>query len=754
MRIKLDIYVEGQRLDLFKDEAMNLKSSLKDSMNPDKIFTAVSKSYTVPASKNNNKIFKHYYRTDIGNYVDARALLDCELRLAGAVYRQGNLSLEKVSTKNNKAHSYSIRFYGNLTELTKRIGEENLGDLDLSAHNISNPNWYNLMRTVSNTYAGVAVVPVVFPLCSSKSRLILHSGDRNAAQAYGENYTNAAYVDGTESSQYGLKTDELVGAYSCKALLDAIEVKYGITITGALRAAYVHNYRILLTGSEGAKSSLKAFTGYTPNVFSRSANGEVVLETKIDGIYGTINVRRSGSNFYTHLKYKVNSSSLSEYTIHLLRDDVKIHSMNQDTHNDLGTYSSYRFDNSDGESVYKFELEYEGSGSVSMEYYTTTYYFDRDNLEFIRDDSSVDTLNVTATTGGGDDYKISENIPKMKIKDFLTTLFKQFNIVTIVDGLEVKTFHYDYFISKGETVDVTKYIDTSSSTISPPNYYSGISFKNEDPATYMEEAYFSENQVNYSSLDHFLLADDKKIVGSVYDIKVPTQRIPTERVKDLRTSEYANTSTMSLTDINGDRVTTKPVFAYCAANYQGITLALNDGSGTVRSISRHSIVSNICYQHQVLSKYAGLLGNFWGDEIDEYHQDGRFGALGHFNCFWDNYVRHAFNESTRSLSVKAHLPMNLIREMQLNTKLVIASQTYIIESMDTNFLTGVTSLKLSSISKQLLDNTQASTIVIERDDTNTNNVRVVFLSFVSGRIEISNGLTVNAIGEVKSVTEW
>lgn len=750
MRIKLDIYVEGQRLDLFKDEAMNLKSSLKDSMNPDKIFTAVSKSYTVPASKNNNKIFKHYYRTDIGNYVDARALLDCELRLGGIMYRQGNLSLEKVSTKNNRAHSYSIRFYGNLTELTKRIGEEDLGDLDLSAHNISNPNWYDLIRTVSN----VAVPPILFPLCSNKSRLIFHSGDRNAAQAYGENYTNIAYVDSTQADQYGLNTDELVGAYSCKALLDAIEVKYGITITGALRAAYVHNYRILLTGSEGADSQLTPFTNYTPNVFSRSANGEVVLETKVDGIHGTINVRNSGSNYNTHLKYKVNSSSLSEYTIHLLRDGVKIHSMNQDTHNDLGTYSSYLFDNSDGDYLYTFELEHEGSGSVSMEYYTTTYYFDREDLEFIRDDSSTDTLNVTATTGGGDIYKISENIPKMKIKDFLTTLFKQFNIVIIVDGLEVKTFHYDYFISEGETVDVTKYIDTSSSTISPPNYYSGISFKNEDPATYMEETYFSVNQVNYGSLDHFLLADDKKIVGSVYDIKVPTQRIPTERVKDLRTSEYAKTSTMSLTDINGDRVSTKPVFTYCSANYQGSVLALNDGSGTVRSITRHSIVSNICYQYQALSKYTGLLGNFWGSEIDEYHQDERFGALGHFNCFWYNYVRHTFNESTRSLSVKAHLPMQLIQGMQLNTKLVVASQTYIIESMDTNFLTGVTSLKLSSISKQLLDNTQASTVVIERDDPSTTSVRVVYLSSVTGRIEVSNGLTVNAIGDVKEVTEW
>ena len=34
MNLNLDIYVEGQRLDLFKDENVNIKASLKDSMSP------------------------------------------------------------------------------------------------------------------------------------------------------------------------------------------------------------------------------------------------------------------------------------------------------------------------------------------------------------------------------------------------------------------------------------------------------------------------------------------------------------------------------------------------------------------------------------------------------------------------------------------------------------------------------------------------------------------------------------------------
>ena len=70
--LDVSIYIEGQRLDLFKDESVNIKSSVKDINDISKIYTDFSKSFSVPASKGNNSIFKHYYNADITGGYDAR----------------------------------------------------------------------------------------------------------------------------------------------------------------------------------------------------------------------------------------------------------------------------------------------------------------------------------------------------------------------------------------------------------------------------------------------------------------------------------------------------------------------------------------------------------------------------------------------------------------------------------------------------------------------------------------------------------
>ena len=65
-------------MDLFPDENISVTSSIQNSKDISKIFTDFSQSFTIPASKNNNRVLKHYYNTNIaeGNTVDARNKLD------------------------------------------------------------------------------------------------------------------------------------------------------------------------------------------------------------------------------------------------------------------------------------------------------------------------------------------------------------------------------------------------------------------------------------------------------------------------------------------------------------------------------------------------------------------------------------------------------------------------------------------------------------------------------------------------------
>lgn len=62
------------RLDLFKDETISITDTIQDVRDIAKVFTQFSQSFSIPASKTNNKLFKHFYNADITDGFDARIL--------------------------------------------------------------------------------------------------------------------------------------------------------------------------------------------------------------------------------------------------------------------------------------------------------------------------------------------------------------------------------------------------------------------------------------------------------------------------------------------------------------------------------------------------------------------------------------------------------------------------------------------------------------------------------------------------------
>ena len=50
MKQVVQLYIEGQQVELFGDETISLNQSIKDAKDISKVFTAYSQSFTVPAS--------------------------------------------------------------------------------------------------------------------------------------------------------------------------------------------------------------------------------------------------------------------------------------------------------------------------------------------------------------------------------------------------------------------------------------------------------------------------------------------------------------------------------------------------------------------------------------------------------------------------------------------------------------------------------------------------------------------------------
>ena len=130
---KVDIYINNQRLDLFQDEEISINLSVQNIQDLSKIFTDFTQSFTVPASKTNNQILSHYYRTDLSGSFDGRVRQTARIEINSLTFRTGVVQMENVLTKGTEPYSYSLTFYGELVNLTDLFGEDYLYDLDLSA---------------------------------------------------------------------------------------------------------------------------------------------------------------------------------------------------------------------------------------------------------------------------------------------------------------------------------------------------------------------------------------------------------------------------------------------------------------------------------------------------------------------------------------------------------------------------------------------------------------------------------------------
>ena len=102
------------RVELFKDESVTITDSIQNIKDIAKVFTSFSKSFSVPASKSNNKLFKHFNNSDIdlAFSFDARKKVKAIIELNNAPFKTGKVKLEGVNLKNNKPHTYRITFFG------------------------------------------------------------------------------------------------------------------------------------------------------------------------------------------------------------------------------------------------------------------------------------------------------------------------------------------------------------------------------------------------------------------------------------------------------------------------------------------------------------------------------------------------------------------------------------------------------------------------------------------------------------------
>ncbi len=677
-----------EQLETFKDENITIKENVKDFRDIKKIFTAISKSFTVPASKRNNKILRHFYRNDVAD-IDTRALIDAKLTLNGADYKYGNVSVEDTKFRDNEPYAYTIRFYGNLTELNKSIGEDELTDLDFSSHDISSPNWLNEFRQTSLTRKSVA-----FPLMSRNRRFISHSNDYDYSETEGlTDVVNVSYSTATRAAgYYGLVEQDLVGAIWTGSVLDAIEDKYGINFTGALKDAdYIRDLRLMLLkrggdGLDGGSFVKKQLSGFTPVTYDNfSFTDNSITTTQIASSDNSFISRRG------ELVFQVNTTA-TNFKVHLKRNGETIQTVDN-----TDQVTVKLDDDKDNDSIFTFEIEAAGIATfgVSGTMRRVTQFKTNINIDYYQNFNE----SVSFTGSDSDDYLVRDNLPTMKVIDFLSDIFKRFNIVATVDkDLNVETKHFDAYVNQGNTIDISPYVDISDHTIGRPNFHSGIKFTTEPVQTIGEYGFQKVNGRKYGELKYNLNTGGDNIDGKIYKVDLKSKIIPVDQPTNLNNGRAANFQSMILVDKKGEDVQLSPTFLY--TKIMSSRFIAYDSGSTVQRINEYiHIPAEVYYEGEynlTLSEF--IVGNYFSAEPSAIvSTDNNFLDANLFSAFYSKTITIAFEESSRRAQYKSYLPFRVLASLSTADRIVVHNKIHVIESFSTNFLTGETKFNLIQV---------------------------------------------------------
>ena len=668
---------EAPILDMFGDESVTIKKVVKDLNDPKKLFTSLSRSFNLPASKKNNKIFKHYYNIDIVNGLDSRELIPCKLLLNNTTYDVGNLSIESVKMSGGKPMSYSVRYIGKLSELSRKIGQDKLSNLDFSSENINNFN-------ADSEFGSNTTGNVVFPLASRSDRMLYDSLTKDIDI---EGTKNIAYIDSTSISgnKYGVIEQDLIPALKVGVILDKIASNYGVSFSGAFTQDYVRELYLWLHKTDKERTGDK-------NTAILDSFDSLSVATMSGITFGQGTISNVGLSLDPETWVRVTPTFTGDADVHIKFNNVTVVTVSSSGSTSGWFIMSYDY------GTVTFEAESSQSVSVSL-------HIDIRQIPIENDFTNNGYLTGTLAIGNSGVFQVSNNLPNMKTIDFLSSLFKMFNIVAEVDdALDIEGTHFDAFMNRGVLRDVSEYIDVDNYNVNRPNLFSAMRFKFAEPKTAMELGYEKVNGKNYGELEYELIGGTGvKLSGNEYLLDLKNQRIPLEVLTDLGDGSNSGVIYTQFADLKGAEQQLSPMFTYLAKVTNGTPLAFDSG-GSVSQIVNYIMASNIHTDNanEPINSRLGNVGLYFGEEINEYNVSNSLNGLGLFSNFYKGLTAMMFDEDKRSVVFNSHIPTSIIKNMSLSDTLHINNSFYNINSIDTNYLSGQSKLDLTLVGRSQL----------------------------------------------------
>ena len=673
------------RVDMFKDESVSITQSIQNVKDIAKVFTEFTKTFTLPASKTNNKIFKHYYNFDITGGFDARTKKEATLELNYLPFKKGKIKLEGVDLQNRRPKSYRITFFGNTVTLKDLLGEDKLNALT-SLNSLNETFAESDIRTALQR--NPASNDVIVPLITHTQRLFYDSGDTSAN-------TGNLHPD---SNKHGVEWSNLKYALRIHKIIQAIELKYGITFSTDFFSTSNDAYYDLfmwLHRKKGIVSSGGQLEEYTKLIDGWSTSSGVAAD-----MINSSTIKITQDNFIDDFRIILTRSNTTPFDLSLFKNGSSIHTKTNQT----GTSVQINIDGittvNDDDEFYAV-LTYQSAITFSQIEWQVSYTDP--------DGSDVDRFQTGSFTAPADfEFVITEQIPEMKVIDFLTGLFKMFNLTTFVeeDGTIYVDTLDDFYANKksiSTAYDISEFVDVNSSQVNVALPYREVSFSYEDTDTFLAATHNQLFNQEWAKTDYSQTDDDGNIVdGGLYSVVAPFGHPKYERIIDIDTEDKTGFQWGYSVDDNQESYIGKPVLfypVYASNSYNAgdgtgmnfVTVITDDGThdGKVTITGNINMPSNSVS----FSSSTSTANINFKDEKNEYTGDNTFtGTL--FKNYYETYIENVFNTKNRLTKVKAYLPLRILLNFTLADRFDINGKRYKINSIETNLATGESNIEL------------------------------------------------------------
>ena len=659
--MELYIYVDGvaKRVEMFQDEKVSVTSTLQNYSDIGKLFTDYSQSFTIPASPTNNAIFSHWYDNAVDNGYDARIRYNAYIEIETIPFREGNVQLEKANKKNGYIESYTLTFYGNLTQLKDKFGEDKLNSLDFSSLN----HIHNAATVIG--YINTNLGGLTYPLIGNTRKL---------------EYKTATIYDITTNTG-AINWDDLFPAVPITSILDFIETKYGLTFTGnflgynqfAKLYMLMKNSELPRAYNSGIFYDQQTFTGTA--TFPEYNTTTDTITSNWNTFFPATGPKRISINFRTTPATRFTTTN---YKVELYQDGVVVQTFD----NLVGTTSVTLLDvrQSDDAASHQYRIKISSIGAFDF----------KGKIAYIRRSTLPDVTTESFNYAGaitGQTFSAIQNVvnyvPDIKVADFFMGLVKMFNlIITPINETTFKLEPLELYYQAGQIKDLTPFIYANELDIEKPKLFKTIEFKYEKSENILNNAFRGLFNREYGDLVYDSGSNSE---SGKYEIKLSFEDVMWERTTgyDFQTATLLNKDLQSYTP--------KPILMYNngLSDVSAFPIKIYNGT-TYTNVNNYVRFNNEINTGATDLSY--LYSINFGNEVSSWYLVNA--PQGLYKRHYEQYIANLYNQKTRILKAKAKLEPQNLTNLKLNDRIIIRDNRYIINSFTTDLTTGETSFEL------------------------------------------------------------